>query len=185
MTEYFSAAVAGNDAAEAQLGVDRVRDALVAGTNMIPSTITWVVQGDVQEIDEATGVAVNAYGVTSRSGAGSLAPGLGPTAVGGVVTWLTSEFVAGKRVKGRTFIVPVRSDSFTTSGDLNSQFTGAAALFGAAMGNAGASDCVHVIWSRPFTPKPGQSGTARAGSKHGVTGFTVPTKVSVLRSRRD
>lgn len=178
MTQYFSPAVAGFNEALAQLSVDRVRDALIAGSNLWGSPITWTIDGTVDELEETTGTLVDSLTVTPRSVSGTSAnTGIGPAPAGAVVSWKTADVKAGKRVQGRTFLVPLNDAAFQSDGTLSTATLTEAGEFATAMGDAGATDLVHVVWSRP---RPGV-----AGSKHGITGYTVPDKAAVLRSRRD
>lgn len=178
MTQYFSPAVAGFNEAIAQLAVDRVRDALLAGAELWPSSFSFQVEGTVDELDEATGQLVDSLTVTSRTVAGTgTGSNMGPAPAGAVVVWKTGEIKAGKRVQGRTFLVPLLSTAYQQDGTLNANILTSAGEFAAAMNDAGATDLVHVVWSRP---RPGL-----AGSKHGITGYSVADKVAVLRSRRD
>lgn len=178
MTQYFSTAAAGFNEATAQLAVDRVRDALQAGSGLFSTNQTWSVSGSVDVLDEASGQMTNSIGVTARSGAGTAGGGIGPTPVGVAINWKTSEFKNGRRVQGRTFLVPVSGGSFEGDGTLSATALAEAAEFHAAMRDAGATDLVLVVWSRPNAAGAG-------GSRHGVTSASVADKAAVLRSRRD
>lgn len=178
MTQYFSPAVAGFNAALAQLSVDRVRDALTAGAALWNSSMTWSVDGTVDEIDEATGTMLDSITVTSRSVAGgSVGSNQGPAPAGACVVWKTAEVKNGRRVQGRTFLVPLASGHFEGNGTLAEAALTLCNDFGASMNDAGATDLVHVVWSRPVL--------GVGGTKHGITGYNTKDKVAVLRSRRD
>lgn len=178
MTQYFSPAVAGFNEALAQLAVDRVRDALTAGSELWGSPITWSVDGTVDELNEADGQLVDSLTVTPRTVTGTNAQtSIGPAPVGACINWLTAEVKRGKRVRGRTFLVPLYGGAFQTDGTLQTSTLTSVAEFGAAMNDAGATDLVHVVWSRPI------AGTG--GTKHGITAHRTADKAAVLRSRRD
>lgn len=178
MTQYFSPAVAGFNEALAQLSVDRVRDALSAGSELWGNWATWSVDGTVDEINEANGQLVSSLTVLPRTVTGTNpSTAIGPAPAGACINWLTAEIKRGKRVRGRTFLVPLYSAAFQNDGTLNTSTLTSVAEFGDAMNDAGATDLVHVVWSRPI------AGTG--GTKHGITGHRTADKAAVLRSRRD
>lgn len=177
MTQYFSPALADINSITSQYAVDRVRDALVAFAGSIPNSMTWRVQGQADVLDEATGQLVASYNVTERNGAGTNTSGYGPLPVGACVTWLTAAFKNGRRVYGRTFLVPLALNQFETNGTLTNACLTNVQAFADSMNNAGTLDMVFVVWSRPNA-----SGTG--GSKHGVAGSRTSDKAAVLRSRR-
>lgn len=178
MYQYFSPAVAGFNEALAQLAVDRVRDACQTGNLLWPMSLTWSIDGTVDEINEANGDLVDSLTVTARSVGGNVAgSSVGPAPAGAVVNWKTAEIKRGRRVAGRTFLVPLAAGLFEANGTLTAAAIAEAGEFAAAMNDAGATDLVHVVWSRPVL--------GVGGTKHGITGYTIPDKVAVLRSRRD
>jgi hypothetical protein len=125
-------------------------------------------------IDVATG---DINGVWTGSGGGTVGfGGSGDFAqgVGARIKWNTAGIVAGRRVRGSTFMVPLVGGTFSASGALDSSFvtdlTAAATTF-----LASASSTLE-IFSRP-------KGT-RVGTSHTVTSASVPNAVSWLRSRR-
>jgi hypothetical protein len=109
---------------------------------------------------------------------------------GAVVHWLTSLIVGTRRVRGRTFLVPMIGSAFESNGSLTSTalntINNAAAALITAVGTG------MVVWSRPvvahtkYDPKTGQgTGVAgRSGTYGAVTGSRVPDLAISLRSRR-
>jgi len=96
---------------------------------------------------------------------------------GAVVTWRTAGVRNGRRVRGRTFIVPLAGGAYGQDGTLGAgdqQETVAAATTLAAP----VSGLVLGVWSRPSAPG------ANDGAFHPVTSATVPDMAAVLRSRR-
>jgi hypothetical protein len=145
---------------------DAIKTLLPTGTNV--QTL-----GSCETYDEATGTLTGstsstAPAVVTCTGAGSYAG-----ATGAVVTWITSGFVSGRRVRGRTFLVPLAS-AFDANGSL--QTTAQSTLQTAASGLITAMSGDLVVWHRPT-----QFG---AGSAHPVTSANVPDLAAVLRSRR-
>ena len=107
--------------------------------------------------------------VTSTAGSASY-----PGAAGAVVNWLTNSFAGGRRVRGKSFLVPLTGASFSSSGDL--QGTTVTTIQTAATGLITASAGDLCVWHRPTA--------FSAGSSHTVTSATVPDLSAVLRSRR-
>lgn len=99
--------------------------------------------------------------------------------VGGRIDWTTSDIRNGRRVRGRTFIVPMASTNFGVNGEITGANTQAWAGFAqtllGALQNASAP---LVVWSRPTLAQP-------VGTMAPVIGLRVPVKASVLRGRRD
>ena len=104
-------------------------------------------------------------------------------AAGAVVNWNTSTIQFGRRVRGRTFLVPMGGGLFAADGTLET--TSRNTLQDAAAGLALAAP-VMVVWSRPREAAVGPPAEpARLGTVNLVTGVTVPDLAAVLRSRRD
>jgi hypothetical protein len=139
-----------------------------------PGAVTWNIPSSGDTIDELTGSLVGAWSggtaaaITASGGGGAYVAG-----TGGYVIWQTADIFLGRRLKGRTFLCPVKDDQFDSSGTINntSRTTWAtAAGVLAAVGKL-------VIWHRP---SPGGSN----GGTGVVTAATVPDKVTSLRTRR-
>ena len=99
-------------------------------------------------------------------------------ASGACVSWGTSTIVGRRRVRGRTFVVPLSIEAYDSTGtlapDTLTRLTdGSRALIGATAGNGTRL----VIWHRP---KIGAGGVQAF-----VTSAAIRDRVAVLRSRRD
>lgn len=137
-------------------------------------TITFPSSGDL--IDESTGALTGTWSAAapvnvSGSGTGAYAAGVGMR-----VTWNTAGVTRRRRVRGTTFLVPMKASEYDTDGTISSAAktsveTGAAALVAADSGSL-------RIWTRPSAP--GLSD----GHAHPVLSATVPDMVAWLRSRR-
>lgn len=125
-------------------------------------------------IDEATGQLVGTWGssgVTTVQGGGT---GNFAAGVGCRVTWETAAIRGGRRVRGSTFIVPIRVTAFDADGTLSSAtMTALDAGISAMMAQVPTQ---MRVWSRP---RPGLAGAAVQ-----VTRGVAHDKVSWLRSRR-
>ena len=97
-----------------------------------------------------------------------------PTTLNGLIRWATGNVVAGRQLKGRTFVpAPVEAEN-TTGGVVNAAYiTGVGTAISALLGAANAE---LVIWSRPTPERLGSHGT--------VIGGTVWQQWAVQRGRR-
>ena len=141
----------------------------------IPDNVTVTVPDGGDLIDSATGQLT---GVWSEGGgttiAGTNAADVSAAGVGASITWLTAGIVNGKRVRGRTYVVPLATPSYDAQGTI--AVSALAALD--AAGSAHTTGSL-VVWHRPTAP--GLSD----GSEHNVVSYRVRDKVSYLSSRRD
>ena len=156
-------------------------------TGILPTDLHIQIENAGDLIDPVTGTLVGAWVGAAQAPltGGSAEVYAAPT--GALARWTTPVILDGHRVKGRTFIVPVTSNFFTTAGGLGpvglATVTNAAAAF--VTNSAGAL----AIWHRPFkgsvaTPtRPARP--AHVGGQAFVTGSSGSPKAVVLRSRRD
>jgi hypothetical protein len=145
----------------------------------LPTPVSVGIDPNVEEIDEnhgnieafwTTTVAAPAAGTTSGSYAGG---------VGACVNWYTDGVSNGRRVRGRTFIVPVGGGTLDSDGTLTAGALGAWRASTATL--VAASNLARlVVWKRPNDPPLFINGGA-----YDVNSFTINDKVAVLRSRRD
>lgn len=161
---------------EAEDAAEAVSGMFTTFRPFLPSSVDITIQPTAEIIDETTGNITGQVDITPPEEVGGSSVGTYSAASGAVINWNTSAYLNGRRVRGRTFIVPLTTDSYDTNGDLtvpalNVLRNGAARLAG------GASPLPFVVWSRP---RAGGGGTANP-----VTSATVPDTPAVLRSRRD
>ncbi len=159
-----------------QLCVDRVRDAVVAAGALFATSVTYNVSGLVDEIDEATGQITGQQSVTARTQIGAGAGNLGPIVVGLVAQYNTDDFVNGRRIRGRSFLNPIRS-AYTINSAPQATELALAQAFASKMDDPGATTVRFGVYTRPKG--------AQAGAWHDVTTTNIPQKWTVLRSRRD
>lgn len=148
-----------------------------------PSTIKSTVQSDVEQIDIDTGVLQGVWTVPSRTGtAGTNAGSNYSGASGMVVTWRSSAVRLNRLMRGRTFLVPTAVNVYENDGTIISSIitsvtTAATALI------ADTADLEFGIYARPRKDSSGN--VTLVGAWANASGFTIPDKVAVLRSRRD
>jgi len=138
---------------------------------------------EIQWHDEANGDLLD---VTAKSPAptphGGASSAQGPTATGVVISWTTSGIHRGRHVRGRTFVVPINANAYTTAGVPSAAAVSAATGAGTAL--IGASGATFGIWCRPRPPASG-IGPVEAGAWFPAVTCHVPSMPAVLRSRRD
>lgn len=92
--------------------------------------------------------------------------------VGMVINWLTGAFSGGRKIRGRTFMVPLGSSAFAVDGSPGSGSV--TTVQGAATTLLGGTPALVIQ-----TTSPGTSNMTT------VNGASVPKRSAVLRSRRD
>jgi hypothetical protein len=155
--------------------VPNLRAWYLAIAGSLPNTVTVDVQETGDVIDDATGTLTGAWStspvlpVVGTSAAAYAAP------AGWAATWNTTTIVGGKRLKGRTYLVPGAASMYQTDGSIEPVIL--AALQGYTNTFMAAASGDLVVWHRPV---------GGVGGSHGlVTSARVNDKVVVLRSRRD
>lgn len=149
--------------------------------DLLPSVATLQVMGDVEEIAESTGELTNIYSVTTPNPTSSSAAAAesyaGPC--GAVVNWRTAGVRNGRRVHGRTFLVPLTSSALENNGTLKPTTMSTILSASQTLVN-GAFDAPHFgVFARPTSP--GNTD----GIFHKAVSCNVPDLAAVLRSRRD
>jgi hypothetical protein len=161
--------------------------AAISGTTM-PSDVTISYDGEVVDLDTSTGELQAVYAVTPPASKTFTATGGYAAPAGGRIDWTTEAIVNGRRLRGRTYIVPLASTNFEadgsiTAGAITTLSNGANAYLTAAGGFA---DAEAAVWSRPvYEGEAPNRVLVRGGTVADITGFSIPDSAAVLRSRRD
>ena len=165
---------------DAQAAVDKVYAFFNAIKAWFPSQVTIQVLGEAEAIEDTTGilqdvlVATTPAPIVGTSGAAVAYA----AALGAVVSWRTGLVRNGRRIRGRTFLVPLSSVAFDNTGTL---IATALTAFNAAAttlrDQTGIADL--GVYARPSAPG------AADGEWALITGHSVPDMGSILRSRRD
>lgn len=153
-------------------------------------TLQWASTGNV--IEDTTGKPVGTWSDIP------IQPAIGATndkyyaGAGACITWHTSDYVNGRSVKGRTFLVPVSASIFTLQGLLDQTAVNTLVAACATFIQNTAGD--FVVYARPFEGRtqigqPGNPGYVkpidpRTGSSHEVKTAVVHLQGASLRSRR-
>lgn len=161
---------------DAQQVADRTGASLALLKPLLPATVRIAVESEVAVLDEDTGVLSDFRGITPPGAVQGSSPNGYAGPAGAVVNWRTDDVRAGRRIRGRTFLVPLISSSFDAGGTLTDSTITTIRSFADSM-VGGDFDSELVVWSRPINGSGGVAAT--------VTSASVPDKAAVLRSRRD
>lgn len=141
----------------------------------VPQGLSWLIPSSGDTFNDATGVLNGSWSQGSPTTVTSTAVGaVWSGGSGCVVNWTTGGIANGRRVRGKTFLVPLITSNYD-NGSLTSSFISGANTATSTFVSAAGSDL--RVWHRPV----GGSG----GSSHAITGFSIPDLAAVLRSRRD
>lgn len=163
--------IAGNSAAAQQIAAD-TRAFFNSLTTVLVNDTTIQFDSEVLDLDEA-GNLTAVWPVTPPAAIAGLGTGSFARAAGAVVNWGTGSIVAGRRLSGKTYIVPTAGNTFENDGLL----TGAARTViqnaADALISAGAANRPPRVWSRTHA------------TSAVIDGASVPTQGAILRGRRD
>jgi len=180
----------GDFSTQAQAATSRVELFAGAIKDLLPSTASLRCASDVEEIEETTGELVNIHPVTAANGtisnASAAAVYSGP--VGAVINWRTNGVRNGRRIRGRSFIVPITGDKFDASGTLaTATITTLQNAANALVNPAGSPDL--GVYARPTAIKDAQGNPTGEHNADGIwyvaAAANVPDLAAVMRSRRD
>lgn len=174
-TNFFFDGVLASDGSVEAAGL-AVSDFFNAIEDRLPSGTTITVQPTADIIDETSGQIMSVVDFAQPpTAAGGDVSGYS-AASGAVVNWNTQDYLNGRRVRGRTFLVPLGKSAYDANGDISGATlttlrSAADALVTAAL--------IHplCVWHRPVN--------GAGGSSHVVSSATVPDLGAILRSRRD
>lgn len=136
----------------------------------IPNTITITYPSSGNVIDDTTGQVKAAWASTAPAPTVCSATGTYQAPTGACINWNTGLFVGGRRLRGKTFLVPLANGAFGSDGKL---VPANVTAFTTAANTLASSATGFVVYS---------------SSKHVngavTTGYAAPIS-AVLRSRRD
>lgn len=143
----------------------------------MPDDVKITVEPEMQVIESTTGELVDVFNVEVP---GAVLTGIQPGAYsapsGAVINWSTATIRNGRRLRGRTFLVPLSGAEYSASGQLSD----------ITRGNLqGAVDefATGTVTSPSIFGRPTQIGND--GVYGPITGGRVSSMVAVLKSRRD
>lgn len=137
---------------------------------------------DVNILDPASGDLIRVMGGTSPGSLTAAVSAPYASGIGCCVTWATAAVHGRKRLRGRTFIVPLQSAQYDSNGNIvDSSLTTIRAAAATLQGVANFG-----VWGRPRDADPDATPpvTALTGAWSAATAYSVRDKVAILRSRR-
>lgn len=175
------AAGASWTSSNAQSAVDAVRKFWDAQKAQLPNELSIQVQGTVDLYDQnsalltgsvsAATVPLPVAGLSTSSYAGG---------VGYRFTWATGSINRGRRVVGKTYVVPAASSMFDVDGTLQATNKSGMQVAGQTLlTDLSAAGGQLVVWSRP---RPIGTG---GGLIFAVASCQIADKTAILRNRRD
>lgn len=157
---------------QATAAADRLRNFFFAQAGLLPSTCSVNFAATAQVFDVA-GVLIDEVALSPvPSAVIGTATGAYSGATGAVINWITGEISGGRRVRGRTFMVPLAA-GYDTAGSLAAATITTITNAANALANGVPGIIVHQAL--------GDGG----GRESLITGATVPDRAAILRSRRD
>lgn len=159
--------------------VANVKAAFLAAQLLFPSGLTLTFPSTGDRIDDTDGSLTGVWSATGSGtvgGSNTSAPAAG---VGACIGWTTGGIVSGtkgpRKLRGRTFLVPLASAVYDGDGTITSSSLTALQTLADAIRAAGPL----AVWHRP------SSAAATDGNSYGVLSAKVRDKVAYLSSRRD
>lgn len=153
----------------------------------VPSDFHAQVQNTGDIITDTTGELTGAWSASSVASVTGSDSAAYAAPAGAVVRWQTETILDGRRLRGRTFVVPLGGGGYQTDGSLASTYLGT--LQTAATAFIASQSSSFVVWHRPFAGSPAVGARPARPAHDGGHGFVttaiVPDMAAVLRSRRD
>lgn len=182
-TTTLSFTTGAPDPVEAAAMVDAADDFATALIPVLGTGTSLQVQPEIKYFDTATGVLDSLAGVSPAPPAhvASASGPVGPLPTGAVIAWSTDGVhlrpgsTKSRRVRGRTFVVPLALTAYQSDGTITGTII--TALSSAASGLVGHAGTTFVIWARPVD--------GAGGAAFPVTTWHITDQAAVLRSRRD
>lgn len=162
-----------DDATDAQEFADAVQDFFSALANVLPTDVIINFDSEVVNLAE-DGTLVGVFPVTVPTQVTGSGTGSYSRAAGARIDWTTGVIVGGRRLTGRTYLVPIVGSAFDADGVLTTTVqTGLQTAAQDFIADLTAAGIVLRIWSR------------KNASSSVVIDASVPAKGAILRSRRD
>lgn len=165
---------------QAQSAVNAVRTFWSSIASYLPNELTLQVQPNMDTYDELTNTLTGT--VTAGTAPATVAGSSSSTYAAGCglkVDWNTGVVLGGRRVVGRTYIVPIASVCYDNDGTLattpKDTITTAANTLLTSLSTGGLN---MGVWTKP-------GGVNSVPGITAVTGATVKDKTAILRGRRD
>ena len=142
---------------------------------VIPTGQSILVPGTGDIIEDTTGELLDVWAAPGGGQVDGAAGTKVAAGVGACVSWKTGGIIGGRRLRGRTFLVPYATDAYDNDGTLTPTANTATQNFANGMMASGPL----AVWHRPTTPGGSD------GNSYGAIAATTRDKVAYLSSRRD
>jgi len=185
---YFKDFEGGDDQkAFSQQAVTKTELFLDQIATIVPSGVTLQCANDVEVINDVNGDLIDVGTVAvaaGKSNSGHVGQSYA-AAAGAVINWRTGSVHRGRRVRGRTFLVPIAGTEFESNGTLGGNAIAKLQAGANALLNTATSPDFGV-WARPQRVKNADGTTTQIdnGAWYVATSHNVPDMSAVLRSRR-
>jgi hypothetical protein len=173
----------------AQAAYGRVRNFAVNIGNLVPPTVTLRVEPEVEVIEDTNGQLEDVFSVTAGTavtGSGANTTGYS-AASGAVINWKTAIVRKRRRIRGRTFIVPLAQGCYEQNGTLNASALSGLQTAANTLAAVTANEPELGVYARPTRTKntDGTWTESPDGQWAQVRSALVPDMAAILRSRRD
>ena len=153
----------------------------------MPTGLQARVEAKGESLEDTTGVQDGFWSVAPQGALQASAGGVYAAPVGCHINWQTNTITDGRRLRGRTFMVPMSQNIYSANGTMEDG--NRIALQQATSEFVVATNGNLLVWRRPREAVPADGSrpaiVARAGASGIVTSGAIPDKITVLRSRRD
>lgn len=140
----------------------------------MPNEVSAIGDSELRVLNQFTGELEGVFAVATGAGGVGSDNAAYNRAAGARIDWQTGIVVAGRRIQGRTYVVPLGTGAFDSNGLVSAPGIAALAAAGNALRTGLQTDGGNlVVWSRT------------TGATAPVTGVTIPPKGAILRGRRD
>lgn len=158
-------------------------------SDCLPAGVVLQTQTDIEVIESSDGKLIDIKTAGAQlAKAASQAAAAYSAPSGAVINWRTGLVHKNRRVRGRTFIVPLASICYESNGTLNQTYRGKLETAAAGLMN-GTGYPPLGVWARPTRVKDANgvpTGVVTPDGRWGdVSSYNVPDLAAVLRSRRD
>jgi len=172
---FHGRVTAGNtDGAAATDLSTRVRTLFDTIKGLVTGAVTWDFPAEVLKLNTTTGDLEGVESVTKPLNVVSGAGGSYAAPAGARIEWRTTAIVGGRRLRGRTFVVPLGATNYDTNGTISSSCITTLTAAGNAYKDTGVFTAVQPsIYSRTH------------GTQADITSVLIPDEAAVLRSRRE
>lgn len=176
---YFAPAAGGTvNQAVVDAAAAKAHNWLTAWISTIPPVATVTVDPTVETIAYENGELTGFWAATPGAGRVGTGASTYSAPAGACVSWYTAGIRNGRKIRGRSFMVPLATTAYDTTGTLDAtRLTSWKTATTTLIANTDAAKL--AVWSRP------SSSGATDGIAYDVISYQIPDKSAILTSRRD